>query len=229
VSIGERLNEAARGTSRSVLAKARMDARIADARRERASPELAFPFQVRVDRSSALRTPSEALDSLEAAIFRADKNKVTDSVRQLARWLQQVACDAIDREESTLPNCLSHSEEFYNAGCSLSASALNAFQEATRSAFTFEKFEVYRTQLPEAFHRKYLLDCDPERFLVAWSSASGQATYLFRYAGKTTFKGFEKQAGMEIWELMLPDLGFGRDLIESLGIAATKRGAEWAR
>jgi hypothetical protein len=73
------------------------------------------------------------------------------------------------------------------------------------------------------------LDCDPERFLVAWSSANGQATYLFRYAGKATFKGFEKQAGIEIWELMLPDLGFGRDLIESLGIAAAKRGAEWVR
>jgi hypothetical protein len=216
VSIGERLNEAARGTARSGLVKAERDAAVAKARAERKSPRLASPFQVRVGRSFQLQLPPPQVDAMESAIHRLDKNAVTTSVRDIAQWLHEIASEAIDGQEGALPGCIARLEDLYNAGCALSGTALEAFEKAAQRTFAFKRIELYHSELPAEFHRVHLLDFDPERLIVVTDLGSGAPAYLLRYAGKAVFKGFEAQGGIDIWELLLPDLAFGRDLLAVL-------------
>ncbi len=216
VTIGERLNEAARGTARSAQVKAERDFAVARARMERKSPPLDSPFQVRVGKSYHLQLSPAHTEALESAIHRTDKHAVTGSVRELAQWLHQAASDAVEQQEGNLPRCIVRSEDLYNAGCALSGPALDAFEKATKGSLRFRKIEVYHSQLPPEFHRKHLLEYDPERIVVVSDPERDAAIYLLRFTGKALFKGFEAHGGIDVWELLLPDAAFGRDLLSAL-------------
>lgn len=214
VTIAERLNEAARGTARSAKVKGELDRAIARARLSVNNPGLESPFRVHVGKSFQLDLMTQAAESLSSSLFSGDKTGITQSVKELARWLHQQASHAVDRGETNVPS-MSRSAEFYNAGCAISGQALSAYEQATKTILLFQRLEVYRTKLPQRILTTFLLEHDPERFIVVTDNA-GAKVHLLRYCGQTSFKGFEAQGDIEVWELLLPDSPFAIELHQSV-------------
>lgn len=112
------------------------------------------------------------------------------------------------------PNDVSTTTEFHNAGAALTGEALAAWQAATSGELTFQRYEVPKTSLPPAL-QKYWITREVERFVVV-HSARGTPVQLFRWSGRTTFRGLEKLGAIDIWELLLVERGFGLDFISAL-------------
>ncbi len=215
VTIAERLNEAARGTARSGILKAERDLRVAKLRKERASPRVTLPFLVSTGKSYQMDIPVPAGDAISAAIDGGDAAAATEAVQKLARW----TLDEVQKQVRTragLPEAIGRSAEFYNAGCALSGMALAAYREATQGTLSFRQFAIEERQLPPAFLARWAFEFGRETFQTVTESATGRLVYLLRYSGKALFKGFEKEGGIDVWEILLPDSPFVRDLVQAV-------------
>ncbi|MCW5830797.1 MAG: hypothetical protein KIT79_15950 [Deltaproteobacteria bacterium] len=212
VTIAERLNEAARGTARSGILRAERELRVQRAREERKSPRASMPFQVSVGRSYQLDVPVSSGDAISEAITSGDKAAATAAIQEFARLLHGKVQEQV-KSRGGLPDSLNRSAEFYNAGCAMSAASLEAYRAAAGESLKFQEITVPQSRLPAEFLSKWVFEFDVERFQVVTRTDSGALMYVLRYAGEASFKGFEKEGGIGVWEIILADSPFARDLV----------------
>ncbi len=215
VTIAERLNEAARGTARSGILRAERDLRVSKARKERSSDRVALPFQVSIGKSYQMDVPVPAGDAVSAAISAGDVQSATEAVQFLSRWFHGEVQSQVKTRDG-LPESLGRSAEFYNAGCALSGTAVEAYRHALEGKLAFQEFQLAKTDLPEDFLAKWVFEYEPERFQTVTRVQDQKVIYVLRYAGQAAFKGFEKEGGIDVWEIILADSAFCRDLLALL-------------
>lgn len=112
------------------------------------------------------------------------------------------------------PLMVTATTDFHNAGSALSGEALAAFQNESAGRLVFRPMTIPRTSLPPRLQR-YWLPRTTEEFLLA-SDNTGAPGILFRFSGKTIFRGLEANGAVDIWEICLVDRGFGRDFVDAL-------------
>jgi hypothetical protein len=126
------------------------------------------------------------------------------------------------------PNDVSPGTDFHNAGSALSGDALAAYQ-AVCPELTFRRLTITPSTLPATLRNKYWLS-RPTEELVLCSDAAGKPALLFRWSGRTIFRGLEANGPLDIWEVLLVDPsergahGFGRDFVTALAAAESARG-----
>jgi hypothetical protein len=162
----------------------------------------------RVVIAEQLNAAARGTNRVPAVVAERDELRARDEAaqgRQLA--------DPFQVHTSKDPHDVSPTTVFHNAGSAVSGDALAAY-EAANPTLGFQRMSVPRASLPPRLH-KYWLPRETEE-LVLCTDGSGVPALLFRFTGRTIFRGLEAHGGSEVWEILLVDRGFGSDFVTAL-------------
>jgi hypothetical protein len=96
--------------------------------------------------------------------------------------------------------------DIYNGGAALSGEALKAYMAARGDELVFLRRDVeVATQLHPALRQKFVFPMRRLRMVAAMAPSAGTLEELFVYVGRALFKGFEKQGGLAIYEMVSRD------------------------
>lgn len=154
--------------------------------------------------------------SRSASMAKARGARLAEDGRRLGRAL----IDPFQVHTAADPNDVSAGTDFHNAGAALTGEALAAYQGVS-SDLVFRRLSVPPSSLPAPLHR-YWLTRAVEEFVLC-SDLGGVPALLFRFSGRTIFRGLEANGPLDIWEILLVDHGFGRDFVAALADAERAR------
>jgi hypothetical protein len=193
VSIAEKINESARGTARNSGVRARVDAILAAERARLGRPGLESPFSVAVSQPLSMPIPADVELAVRRSVAAGDLDDAEmvmgASVRDfLARLAAQDSAE--DRGD------------IYNGGAAISEEALKAYLHARGNDLVFLRREVESAALHEAIRERFVFPMSSLKFVMAVASASQSLQELFVFVGRALFKGFEKQGGLGVYEMI---------------------------
>ena len=213
VSIGEKINEAARGCNRNSAVRAKLEILIEKERVGRKNEKLAYPFDVYIDKIYTVRIPPE-FDSTIAALT---ARKKTADVKAITTWLAKefftdLASLVGGAPLSTL-RILESSSDIYNKGQALSAEALTAYMRESKGTKSFFKKEVSVVDLDKSIRNAFFFQ---EENLEFWFDCAlkseGGGVEGFVKIGEVVFKGFESAKPTAVYEILNPDADFSKAL-----------------
>ena len=194
VSIAEKINESARGTARNGGVRARVDAILASERERLGNPALSCPLQVAVSQPLSLPIPAD----VELAVRRSVGSGDLDGAEII---LSGAVRDFVARLASQ-----EHAHEdrgdIYNGGAAVSEEALKAYVDARGSDLIFVRREVEVAALDPALRSRFVFPMTQLKLVLGIAPASHALQDLFLFVGRALFKGFEKQAGLGVYELV---------------------------
>jgi hypothetical protein len=193
VSIAEKINESARGTARNAGVRARVDALLDVERARRRRPELVCPLLVSVSQPLSMPVPPDAELAMRRSLAEGDvegaEAAVAGAVREfVGRLASQDAFD--DRGD------------IYNGGVALSEEALRAYVAARRQDLIFLRRELDLGRLHPAIRERFVFPASTLRMVAAVSASTHALEELFVYVGRALFRGFERQSGLGIYEMV---------------------------
>jgi hypothetical protein len=212
VSVGEKINEAARGTARNGLVKARLDARLEELRARDGRPELALPFQVYVDSFTNLQLPADLAALFENAIASRDLQRAAYASKIFAQHL------FLDFERAVAaggarPRVITSASDIYNVGQAISGDALDAYVKERRMDTVVTVHDLRVDGLHPSIRAAFAFFRPACRFVVACDPAKGGAIReIFRYEGQVLFKGFEGRRPTAVYEIVDPRTPFAAGL-----------------
>jgi hypothetical protein len=198
VSIAEKINESARGTARNAGVRARVEQVLASERARLGRPSLVCPLHVSVSQPLSMPVPEHIATAMRRSIAGGDlegaEAVLSGVVRQFVAGLasQEMHDDRGD---------------IYNGGAAVSEDALEAYVEA-RSDLVFLRREVQVGQLAPALREKFVFPANTLRVVMAVSSTAPALQQLFVYVGRALFRGFEKQGGLGVFEMIAREAPF---------------------
>jgi hypothetical protein len=188
VAIADKINESARGTSRSPPGRARADGELEAEREARKSPGLQHAWSVFIDHPLAVALPAgverEALERARAGDLAGALERVSGSVR---RGLEEAARGLGPEEPG----------ELYNSGAALSQEALDAYLAAVRGTRRVGETVLIPEAIPGPLRSRFYYGSQPQA-LVATYHPDGRLAELFRRAGRAAFKGL---GTVPVWEI----------------------------
>jgi hypothetical protein len=214
VAIGEKINEAARGTARSAELFSRLTLLCENERRRRKCKALAYPFDIFIDRVYGMSIPEELEARLEAEI--ADRQKAEDS--EIIKRIAVEYKNDLEKIRQEMPleslKVLGVTTAIYNRGQALSADALKAYFSETKATRTFFKRIVRPAEFCEPIRGAYFFPHDPLEFWFAVEKKKGvEHVDAFLQAGEITFKGFESSPPIAVYEIIDVDGSFFKALM----------------
>jgi len=203
VAIAEKINESARGTSRTSGARRTADAALKAERAARGDEALPHAFSVFVGADLKVEFPP---DLERAALAAAREGDLPTALRYLGAPLRKALEAALSEGDTERPG------ELYNSGVALSEDALTHFLDAVKSERHLRRVVLSPQEVPEELRRRYFFGAEPLE-LVATFRLDGRPAELFRRAGLAAFRGLGTVA---VWELA-SDTGGPAELFEKLG------------
>jgi hypothetical protein len=193
VSIAEKINESARGTARNGGVRARIDAILAAERARLGRPGLACPFLVSVSQPLSMPLGAEVEMTVRRCVAAGDLEAAQAVLAGtthdfVARLAAQDSAD--DRGD------------IYNGGAAVSEEALKAYLEARSGDFVFVKRDVLVEALHPALREKFVFPMTTLKLVMAMSASAQALQELFVFVGRALFKGFEKQGGLGVYEMI---------------------------
>jgi hypothetical protein len=193
VAIAEKINESARGTARNPGVRARVDALLNAERARRGEAGLVCPLNVAVSQPLSMPVPPEAELSVRRSLARGDlgaaQGVLAGVVRDFVGWL--AAEEAPDDRG-----------DIYNGGAAVSEEALVALIEARSGECQFVRRELPVADLHPALSSRFVFPMPSLRLVMAVTTPGQTLQDLFVFVGRALFKGFEKQGGLGIYELV---------------------------
>jgi hypothetical protein len=198
VSVGEKINESARGTARSGSVNASVLA-VRDFLRQRyKNPALQLPFRVYVGNTLELIHSTEVNLALRSAYLKGDQARIAQIYQHEVR---QHVERTVGGGQPAVEAYLSQGMMIHNAGDALSGEALAAYREGVGKTVTLEERMVAVADLEPTIRQRFVF-LAPQLRLVVGRGVDGRVCDLFHYAGTVMFKGFERDAPTEIWEIV---------------------------
>ena len=193
VSIAEKINESARGTARNGGVRARVDAILAAERARLGQPGLVCPLHVAVSQPLSMPVPADVELAVRRSVAGGDleaaETVLAGAVRDfVARFAAQ------DNPEDR--------GDIYNGGAAVSEEALKGYVEARGADFIIVKREVEVAALHPALRSKFVFPFSSLKLVMAVSPAAQALQELFVFVGRALFKGFEKQGGLGVYEMV---------------------------
>jgi len=222
VSICEKINESARGTSRSESVIAPINKLLELERKRLNLPKLELPFLVYVGNSLGLPLGPRYELALRKA-FSAGKGR--EAYKLYVDAAQIHIKKTLSSGMRGIKNYLKKGMAIYNAGDALSGEALIAYRKACARNFRFVDLNLPAASLDPQI-RKTFAFLDPTLTLLITINANGDIRQIFHHAGAVTFKGFESALPTEIWEIIEMDSRFGQMLATSQVLSHAVRKGE---
>jgi hypothetical protein len=218
VSIAEKINESARGTSRAGSVMATMQALLNYRRQKTNNMNLQLPYLVYVGNTLDFSMSTEAELALRHAFSQGDAKRALDIYIYIAR---EHVKNTISGGRRTVQSFLTKGMTLYNAGDAISGEALTAYREALEGQVLFKERTIPVSALEQKILQHFAF-FENEINLVVGFSRQGQIVEIFRYAGTIIFKGFEKDSPTEIWEMIELQSPIGRMFFESQSVIGSK-------
>lgn len=198
VAIAEKINESARGTSRSGPVYSRIEALLDEDAKRRNGERREIPWAVFVDRVLQLTLPPSVMELCDRAIAVADPGFAGLAAKAVAEILES-ALVATDGSSSKMFGAVN---DLYNVGRALSKEAVDAFVRDTGAMrFTIEK-NLPVAELPPAFER-FLFPEKTIKLIVSFDTGKARPKpIVFRFVGELQFRGFEGLRSTAIYEIL---------------------------
>jgi hypothetical protein len=214
VAIGEKINEAARGTSRSSIVRAKMERFIEEEKIKRHNPNLKYPLDVYIDKTYGFLMPPTINEHLEGMLTRKDISEARDLASLLAQECFKDFRKIISGEPMSTLRILRAVSDIYNKGQALSGDALKAYiKESTGKGFFFKR-DVQVTELNKEIQNTFFF---PFKVLEFWfgvfATEGVKQIDVFCKAGEIIFKGFESATPTIVYDLLNKDSGFSKLLL----------------
>ena len=193
VSIAEKINESARGTARNLGVRARVDALLASERARVGKPELVCPLTVAVSQPLSMPVPADVELAVRRSVAQSDLEGAETVLNGVVR-------DFVARLASQ--ESFEDRGDIYNGGAAVSEEALRAYVEARGSESIFMRRNVQVEALHPALRDRFVFPMATLRMVLSVSPSSQSLQELFFFVGRALFKGFEKQGGLGIYEMI---------------------------
>ncbi len=195
VSIAEKINESARGTARNGGVRARVEALLADERALLGRPDLVCPLQVSVAQPLSMPVPEAVAAAVRQSVKEGDlKGAETALGALLKQFVARVASEQMADDRG----------DIYNGGAAISEDALRAYVQA-RGDLVFLDRDVAVGDLAAPLQDKFVFPHGTLRLVLAVSPDAQALQQLFVYVGRALFRGFEKQGGLGVYEMIARD------------------------
>jgi len=196
VSIAEKINESARGTARNAGVRARTEAILAAERARVGRPALTCPLHVSVSQQLTVPVPADASGAIRRALSQGDLEGASTVLTGVARdFLGRFNWQEMHDDRG----------DIYNGGAALSEDALEAYVTACGEDSMFVRRDVQVWELAPPLREKFAFPSGTLRLVMAVSPASRALQRLFVFVGRALFRGFEKQGGFGVYEMVSPD------------------------
>ncbi|MEE8185274.1 MAG: hypothetical protein V3T96_02610 [Thermodesulfobacteriota bacterium] len=203
IAIGEKINEAARGTYRNSVVWAKLEMALEGERHKRNKPELKYPFDVYIDRTYSIRMTPDMDTAIEELMTHRD----TGMIKGLAELVANEYFSDLKKIASGTPisstKLLRSMTDIYNKGQSLSSDALKAYITETRGVKNFFQRRANVQELHEEIREIFYFPVDPLELWFGVEVKDGvEMVEIFYMAGKVTFKGFEEAPPTVVYEML---------------------------
>ncbi|MFQ5480514.1 MAG: hypothetical protein ACE5DW_04485 [Thermodesulfobacteriota bacterium] len=214
VSIGEKINESARGTFRNSMVKAYLEILLSGDREKRRKPELQYPFDVYIHTAYTLRMPPD----LEHAFEKLISGRKTSNAKALTRLITENYLKdfnkIIDGESFSSLRLIASITDIYNKGQALSDEALLAYIKESRGEKAFFRKITERENLHESIREAFFLPQEQMEFIFS-AGPKNSFVEIFYRAGELIFRGFEAEPPRGIYEMLDPEGEFFEAIVES--------------
>jgi hypothetical protein len=198
VSIGEKINESARGTARNGGVRARLDALLAQ-ERARKGLDLVCPLQVMVSQPLTMPVPPGVETAVRQSIAAGDLEAAEASLSETVReFIGRLASQEVYEDRG----------DIYNGGVAISEDALKAWIAARASDYVFLRRDLRVADLHPALQERFVFPMPVLRLALAVSTSARSLQDLFVFAGRAQFKGMEKEGGLGIFEAVSRESAF---------------------
>ncbi len=214
VAIGEKINEASRGTYRNPLVRAKLEL-LLEKEKNRRKKKLKYPFDIYIDRIYSIKLPPEIERAFEKLIMNRKSTSAQAMTQVMANEFFGDLKKIISGETFSALRVVSTTTDIYNKGQAISESALEAYiKEAKGTKFFFKK-TVPATELDSSIQDEYFF---PNETLEFWfgveTGKSGERVEVFYKNGEVIFKGFEVNTPTVVYEIINGEGGFCRSLLK---------------
>ncbi len=215
VAIGEKINEAARGTDRNSAIRAKFEMMLEGERVKRRHHALSYPFDVYVDKTFSLRVPPDLEISIKKIIERKDEVRAkalattigSECYKDLRRFFKGASV-------STL-RMFAYASGIYNKGQALSEEALNAYKKETKGTKLFFNKKLAVSELNRGVSDDFYFPFQTLNFCVGVEVKKGlRMLEVFLKIGDVVFKGFERKAPTVVYEILNQEGKFFKALDE---------------
>lgn len=215
VTIGEKINEAARGTYRHSMVRAKLEIMLESERRRRKNQDLVYPFDVYIDRIYSLRIPPELEAPFERLIASRKPSGADAMSRIMSNEFHNDLKKIISGETFSNLRLINAVTDIYNKGYALSSAALHAYMRESRGQKFFFHKTVECGDLHESILERFFLPYDSLEFWVGHEVVKGgERLEVFFKSGEVIFKGFEANTPTTIFEMVNPEGEFFKALAE---------------
>jgi len=217
VTIGEKINEASRGTDRDSRVRARLEMMLGAERDRRASLSVKYPFDLYIDRVYSLRLPPEIdadMDALMVGRARGARDAAT-----LSASVEKACYSDLLKLKEGAPledlESLSSAVSIYNKGQAMSFEALKAYIGENRAHRFFFKKTVDTRKLTADICKHFFFPEEQMEFVIGYEKgADGEFIEYFVRIGDITFKGFESKLPTVVYEVLDSESPFFKALTE---------------
>lgn len=215
VSVGEKINEAARGTGRNPMVRARFEMLLENERVKRDHMTLHLPFDVYVGRIYSIKMPPE----LDVAFERLIGSRKAGGAEALSTVMSNEFLGDLKKVTAGEPfsalRVITSSTDIYNKGQAVSDPALTAYMSETKGTKRFFKKTVTQHELNPYIQESFFLPVSPIELIFGYEIVKGaEVVEMFHRTGEISFKGFEAGAPTVIYEMLNQDGEFYRSLLK---------------
>jgi hypothetical protein len=193
VSIAEKINESARGTARNYGVRSRVDAILAAERARLGRGDLICPLSVAVSQPLSMPIAADVELAMRRSVAMGDldgaASALSGAVRDLVARLSQ---DTGGEDRG----------DIYNGGAAVSEEALKAYLESRGGEEIFVRREVEVAALNPGIRGRFVFPMPTLKLVLGVSPAAQSLQELFVFVGRALFKGFEKQGGLGVYEMI---------------------------
>ena len=209
VAIGDKINEASRGTKRTPAIMEKLKLRLEDERLKRKAKELLLPFKVYIDKRYSIDIPIEIEERLSEEIkdrAKSDKSLILKKIEEEYQGdLEKLRLGIPEESLKTLT--VKHG--IHNRGQAISAEAFTAYRKEVRANRFFFKRLIKVKDLDSAIKGLFFFDETTIELWFGVQVTDGQEDVeIFHRSGAIAFKGLETEGPITIYEMMDPASAF---------------------
>jgi hypothetical protein len=213
VAIGEKINEAARGTSRNSLVRKRLVGLLSEAKVDLKMPKLKLPFDVYIDRVYNINVDLESASSINKSIINRAAPEAEKIVKRMAPKLFKDLKEVLQKGSLGSSAYLTKTRDIYNNGDALSEKALNTFVKESKNYIRHFQKRVNISYLHPDFRKIFFFS---EDVLELWFSIKEveNKVIIFRKVGRLVFKGFELGGTASVYEILKKNSDFYKMILK---------------
>jgi len=214
VAICEKINEAARGTDRNAMVRAKVEMKLESERVRRKKPYLNYPFEVYIEKIFAIKLPSNLEVAVER-LFKKDKSVDAEKVateigKKCFGDLKSMSSD----DGETVPNLIFAYTGIYNMGEAISQEAFFAYIDETKTDKYFFEKKVEVSRLHQSITNDFYFPFDIiELWFSVEKKGGAEIIECFANVGEITFKGFESKSPTIVYEILDTEGAFMKALM----------------